>query len=346
MNGAKHFGIVALAAGLTVGGLLPVAAGPLPAQRVDFRYAVPWWQTAICLPDDPDKVVLGKEGQFLTDWANDSAGVRRFDVFVQHDVAGGSAWIKQELYSARVPILKTIKQAGDVRIEEETWAVIPPQDKALWEPLLQRVGGERLVTGWDPPKAQRILYHWAKPDVPCDSAFGDVAVSTNGPIDYLLRVTPGRRMTVVVGLCEGVYGQPGKRLLRIEVEGAPPKTVDPVRDAGKNRPVIYVFEGEDANRDGTIRIRIAAARGGSDAMAIANALWAFLPGEVPAGPEIIAGLADDRAYAAARCGHELLPKRQYVMTIHYTNGGKVQPASRPRSRWTATLFAAMPRTKR
>ncbi len=22
--------------------------------RVDFRYAPPWWQSAICLPDDPD----------------------------------------------------------------------------------------------------------------------------------------------------------------------------------------------------------------------------------------------------------------------------------------------------
>jgi hypothetical protein len=31
--------------------------------RVDFRYAPPWWQSAICLPDDPDKILVGKEGQ-------------------------------------------------------------------------------------------------------------------------------------------------------------------------------------------------------------------------------------------------------------------------------------------
>jgi len=38
------------------------------AKVVDFRYALPWWQTAICLPDDPDKTLVGKEGQLLFDF--------------------------------------------------------------------------------------------------------------------------------------------------------------------------------------------------------------------------------------------------------------------------------------
>ena len=33
--------------------------------RVDFKYAPIWWQSVISLPDDRDKVVIGKEGQLL-----------------------------------------------------------------------------------------------------------------------------------------------------------------------------------------------------------------------------------------------------------------------------------------
>src|ERR1700736_2583040 len=35
---------------------------------IDFRYSPPWWQTLICLPDDPDKALVGKEGQLLFDY--------------------------------------------------------------------------------------------------------------------------------------------------------------------------------------------------------------------------------------------------------------------------------------
>ena len=61
---AQLFAVFALA-------LLPfVARGGQGAveSRVDFRYAQSWWQSTICLPDDPDKVVVGKEGQVLLDW--------------------------------------------------------------------------------------------------------------------------------------------------------------------------------------------------------------------------------------------------------------------------------------
>ena len=297
----------------------------LPAKQVDFRYAIPWWQTAVCLPDDPDKVVVGKEGQFLTDFSRGSKGVRNFDVFIEHDVIGGSTWVKQELHSARVPILRTIKQAGNVKIEEELTATIPPEDNALSEPLLRRAGGERQVAGWDAPKVPRVLYGWAKPEVPCDPAFRDIAVSQKGPIEYTLRVAPGQGMTVVIGLCEAEHGEPGKRPLRIEVEGAVPQTVDPVKEVGKNQPTIYRFDGKDKDHDGLITIRIAAVPGAPDQTAIANVIWAFPPGNLPPTSEIISGLATDRAYAFANCGHERLPKRLYLMAIRYTNQGK-QPA--------------------
>ncbi|MGO8753033.1 MAG: hypothetical protein ACLQNE_44390 [Thermoguttaceae bacterium] len=34
---------------------------------VDHRYAPIWWQTLICLPDDPQKTLVGKEGTLLYD---------------------------------------------------------------------------------------------------------------------------------------------------------------------------------------------------------------------------------------------------------------------------------------
>jgi len=98
------------------------------------------------------KVLIGKEGQLLTDFSYESKGARFFDVFVQH-----------------------------------------------------AVDGEKVVAGLDPPKTQRVLYGWAKPEVACDLAFDDVAVSADGPIQYRLRIKPGARQHVVVGLCEGVH---------------------------------------------------------------------------------------------------------------------------------------------
>jgi len=45
---------------------------------VDFRYAPPWWQSAICLPDDSDKMLVGKEGQLLLDFGG--GGPRNFGI--------------------------------------------------------------------------------------------------------------------------------------------------------------------------------------------------------------------------------------------------------------------------
>ena len=301
---------------------------------VDFRYALPWWQSTVSLPDDPDKVVLGKEGQLLSEYDPASPGVRNFDVMVHCGVAGGSEWLSQELHSARVPILRTVKQVGTasigtVRIEEETF-VVPPSEKTEILPRLTRVGGEKLVTGLDGPAVKRTLPGWAKPETPCDPAFADIAVGSTAvgfaaPIQYQLRVSPGKAMQVVVGLCEGFWDKPGQRPLKLAVEGAEPKTVDPVADKGKNRPSLYRFVATDANRDGIISIDIHGIPDAHDKTPIVNAIWAF-DGRLPPPEQILAGLANDRAYAFANCGHAPLPPRQYLTIISYRNTGD-QPAT-------------------
>ena len=66
-------------------GLFLCAAAPARATTtndpwtIDFRYAPPWWQTAICLPDDWQKTLVGKEGSLLYDYPGSYAGLRHSD---------------------------------------------------------------------------------------------------------------------------------------------------------------------------------------------------------------------------------------------------------------------------
>ena len=69
--------------------------------RVDFRYAQPWWQSTICLLDDPDKIVVGKEGQVLLDWGR--GWFRNYGICLAPDIVGGTKWVRQQTVSPRRP---------------------------------------------------------------------------------------------------------------------------------------------------------------------------------------------------------------------------------------------------
>jgi arylsulfatase A-like enzyme len=92
-------------------------------QAVDFRYALPWWQTAICLPDDPDKTLVGKDGQLLFDFGG--GGIRNFGLCLQPEIASGAKWLRQETLSPRVPVVQTWKDADGVEVLEETFVATP-----------------------------------------------------------------------------------------------------------------------------------------------------------------------------------------------------------------------------
>ena len=308
-----------------------------PARQVDFRYQPPTWQSAICMPDDPDKALAGKRGEFLDEYGVDNTA-EPFALAIEHDLAGGSTWIEQRLFSPRVPIVQTRKQAGSVKIEEELFEIIPGKETtaAGATPLpLRRAAAKSDEAGVKPtpPEENR---GWAKPEVPCDPAFTDVAVGWRGPLDYELRVPPGKQMKIVVGLCEGYEKQPGKRVLQIEVEGAPPLVVDPIKEAGHNRPLLRVVDGRDVDRNGVITIRIARAAGSTDPYPIVNALWAFEPERLPPPAEILSGEGQDRQYAFLRCGSSQLPYRQYILTARYTNEGKTPVRITPQIHVRAT----------
>src|ERR1035438_1498312 len=78
---------------------------------IDFRYAPPWWQTSICLPDDWQKTLVGKEGSLLYDYPGGYSG---FGTRITFGLQGETQWLKQEMASPRVPIVRTTQRNGDV----------------------------------------------------------------------------------------------------------------------------------------------------------------------------------------------------------------------------------------
>ncbi len=108
-----------------------------PDLRVDFRYAVPWWQTPICLPDDAEKTLVGKEGELLyqypvkpdnevlNDFPRPFPG---FQARISVDMDEGSQWTSQELASPAVPIVRTIRRHVPVEMIQEAFAMTPAND--------------------------------------------------------------------------------------------------------------------------------------------------------------------------------------------------------------------------
>ena len=106
--------------------ILCLAVGVLSArasERVDFSFSPPEWQTAICLPDDPNKSLVDKSGALLYHFG---MGGREFGTRISVEVADDAVWQKQELHSPRVPVVKTYRTADGLSITEEAFAVNAP----------------------------------------------------------------------------------------------------------------------------------------------------------------------------------------------------------------------------
>ncbi len=116
--------------------------------RVDFCYSTPWWQSTICLPDDPEKTVLGKEGDLLYDFPGKPD---RFPkrIAVRLDVP--TKWVKQALASPRVPIVRTTSRWESVEMNQEAFAATPtgnPGSAPRYDIVLVRLrnGNDKPVT--------------------------------------------------------------------------------------------------------------------------------------------------------------------------------------------------------
>ena len=120
MNHRAILGSIALSSWMILSGAAP---GAHAADRVDFSYSPPEWQTAICLPDDPHKSLVDKSGSLLYRFGE---GGREFGLRIVVEVVERSDWLKQELYSPRIPIVKTHRSADGLRLIEQTFAAPSP----------------------------------------------------------------------------------------------------------------------------------------------------------------------------------------------------------------------------
>jgi hypothetical protein len=104
-----------------------LSAAEVPAvKKVDFRYSLPWWQTSVCLPDDPDKPLVGKEGQYFFDFGR--RGPRNFACSIAPQIEEGMTWVRQETATPKAPVVRTWWDAAGVELLAEAFQVVPEKD--------------------------------------------------------------------------------------------------------------------------------------------------------------------------------------------------------------------------
>ena len=284
----------------------------------DFPHSPAWWQCCISFPDEPDKVLLGREGGLHFDYERDGRGRRHFRTVLQAELREPVAFISQRLQSAKIPVVTTSASGDGVEFVSETLAALPDNQGAV-EPALVRVGGEERVTGWDGPAVPRVRRDFVQgTDVAPE--FRDAAWGANGAkIVYELRVDPGARRAAVLGFAEGDHKEAGHRILQVEVDGADAQLLDPAKEFGAGRAGLLRLKAHDNDGDGVMRVTIKAADNSPDRDAFLNALW-FFDGDAPSDETILRGNAMPAAFAD--CGHAPLARRRFLVRLSLTNTTK------------------------
>jgi hypothetical protein len=291
----------------------------LDSFTVDFRYAPAQWQTAICLPDDWQKTLVGRDGSLLYDYPGRFAG---FGLRIAVDLEGGSAWIGQELQAPRLPVVRTRREAGTIEMTQSAFALAPPLPLAHTNGLIKL---ERV----DSPTGQN---DWASPPPATDPAFRNAAIGWNRAVHYRFPAGSGKSYAVVMGLCEGWHHQPGQRILLLEIEGRTRRTVDLVSEKGRNVPMLFPFSARDEDGDGWIEVAVAAAESSPDKNTFLNLLWVFEGSALPATEKLIGGSSDQPALAHLDCGADSAldrPPRHDLVLVRLANHGPVEAQVTP-----------------
>ena len=273
---------------------------------VDHRYSPPWWQSLLCLPDDPVKTLVGREGQLFGDYG--FHGPRDFSFSLMFDSKTPAQWKSQQLISTASPMTQTIKESAGVRMTEQAFLEIPEPEKL------------NSIVRFDSRLARR---NWSKPNIACDAAFNDIAegekgLSGEGLIEFHIKVTPGSEHKVVLGFCEGKWEESGQRVMRVHIEGAAQKDIDPVKDFGPKTPGVYFFDSKDVDQDGELIVVVTNLPGAKDRNAIINGLWMF-KNHTPAAAEIISGKQDQQAVLYVKCADVGMPERRYHLLVNLKN---------------------------
>ena len=256
------------------------AAEPL---TVDFRYQPSTWRCLVCMPADPVKTLVTKDGAMFN-----LDGLK----MIPHP-ATNAEWVRQELLSPRVPIVLTYKRAGALEITEEAFvSPVAADARRIRVPFLQRVGGRGMER------------NWAAPVAACESAFRHAAMDRKMVVHYRFHAEKGHRYTVVLGFCEGADNQPGARLLDIEIEARARRRLDLAAEYGRNVPVLIPLEAQDEDGDGLVDVAVVPDNDCKDPWSLLNVLWVFDGTPALNLGELLLGRSSVPALAHVACGED------------------------------------------
>jgi hypothetical protein len=303
--------LVLFIAAVFLGGLHSVGAKEL---AVDFEFQPPQWRTAICPPDDPYKTLVDEQGALLYHYVRGDFATK---VSVVADDRAKT--VRQSLLSPRVPIVRTEREAGNLQIVEEVFA-------------LKKAGPPMAKDGYSAERKDRgpVDRGWANPPAGVSRKLADVAVGYAKPIHFQIRVPDKEPVAVAVALCEGWHDTPGRRILDLCVEGAPPRQVDTIADLGKNQAGLYWFDAKDANGDGLIDLKVSAAEKASDKNAILNGFWVFPAAKKPKDAAVLSGQFNTRASLVQFAGQADADSRNDAILVRVTNRGEKPQTIEPK----------------
>jgi len=276
--------------------VLPVGLLTGQTRSVDFRYAPASWFTAICFPGDWQKSVVTSSGTLGDDFAPGPYARPLTEItFGAKDHTLRPTTVALE--SPQIPIATAELSDETITVQQMLFAVVPSGSRvpvhAFWNGKLERLEGLNGCSAW------------ASPPENADPAFRGAAWGVNRPVKYKIRVNPGSKHLVVLGLCEPYKTTPGKRVLVLRVEGAGDAIADPVRDGKTNVPYTYCFNAQDADNNGWLTIEAHAAMESPDPNVILNALWMFRSDFPLDTDSLIHGRLTDNAELYWRCGTEV-----------------------------------------
>lgn len=262
---------------------------------VDFRFAPKNYLAAICLPDDWQKTPVTATGALAYDFGPGPYARTLTEISIDLKDKDMKL-VRQRFVEPRVPITLTEYSADGVSIAVSAFALVRNTSTATSNTFLnekaQRLGGLSGCLGW------------ATPTGVVDPAFRNVAWGTNRPIKYRIKIEPGSRRQVALGVIEPYKRNPHMRDLELRVEGATPQRVDPLRDGKNNQPYVYLFAAADANRDGWLQIESHTPLDSPDPNTTLSAIWIF-PENFAVAPEaVIRGELSAQAEAYWDCGRE------------------------------------------
>jgi len=140
--------------------------------------------------------------------------------------------------------------------------------------------------------------NWASPKADCDPRFRDILVGWGGPIALTYPAKQGKTYRVAFGLIEGWHEKPGFRPLEIKIESRLVRSIDLIKEFGRNMPTVFCFDATDSDNDGLLEMGIYSPAGEiEDKNTILSGLWIFEQKNAPSEKEILAGNADNRALA-------------------------------------------------